>query len=207
MNSPFRRRVALTFDDGPNSEYSLQILDILKSHNSIKAAFFFPGKNVEREPDTALRVKQEGHDIGNHSYSHPHLNRLSPADCAFEVERTEKVFKDLLGIKPRFFRPPYGEYNLAIERFITAKGYKLVLWDMKCYSMDWMGYSARRIADVSTQKARDGSIILLHDGRNIQYRPCRRNTVKALGMIIEILEEKGFEIVPLNSICEDWKEL
>lgn len=198
--------MALTFDDGPNGEYSLQILDILKARNGIKAAFFFLGKNVEREPEIALRAKQDGHEIANHSYSHPHLNRLSIEETVSDIERAEMVFKELLDIKPRFFRPPYGEYNPAIERFITAKGYRLVLWDMECYSMDWMGHSARRIADLSTQKVDDGSTILLHDGRNTRENPPRHNTVKALGMIIDILEDKGFEIAPLESICKDWKE-
>ena len=200
--NPAIKRCALTFDDGPNGEYTLRILEILKAHN-VKAAFFFPGKNIERLPEIALMAKDQGHIIGNHTYDHPHLNTLTVDQILFQIEKSEKVFKEHLDLKPRYFRPPYGEYNRTAERIIKEKGYNLVLWDMDCYSMDWLNPEAKTIAGISTAKAKDGSIILLHDGRNTISDEPRHNTVKALKMIIPTLKKKGFDIVTLDKICKD----
>ncbi len=135
MNS-LAKKVCFTFDDGPNGEYTLQILDILERYKK-KALFFFPAKNVERQPDIALSVQAQGHLIGNHTYDHPHLNTLNKEDVLSQIERSEEIFLSVLGIKPEYFRPPYGEYNQTVEYVIKEKGYQLVLWDMACYAMDW----------------------------------------------------------------------
>jgi len=201
MNSD-QKQAALTFDDGPNGEYTLQILGILKAHN-VKATFFFPAKNIERLPEVALATKTQGHIIGSHTYDHPHLNRLSKEEILLQIEKSEKVFKEILNIQPRYFRPPYGEYNKIVENIIAQKGYKLVLWDMDCYSMDWLDHAPEIIADISTAKAKDGSIILLHDGRNIKENVPRHNTIEALKQIIPVLKQKGFDIVTLDKICKD----
>ena len=201
MNSAIKR-VALTFDDGPNGEHTLQALDILKAHN-VNAAFFFPGKNVERSPEIALKVKAQGHIIGNHTYDHPHLNFLTADQALFQIEKSEKIFKEILDLKPQYFRPPYGEYNKTVEKIINEKGYRLVLWDMACYPMDWLDRTPETIADISTARAKDGSIILLHDGRSIKENVPRHNTVEALKIIIPTLRKKGFEIVTLDKICKN----
>ena len=200
--NPTPKQIALTFDDGPNGEYTLQILEILKQHN-VKAAFFFPAKNIERQPEIALLVKEQGHTIGNHTYDHPHLNLLTEGYVLSQIEKSEKIFKEILHIKPRYFRPPYGEYNQTVEGIINKKGYKLVLWDMECYSMDWLEQPPEKIAEISTAKARDGSIILLHDGRNVKENVPRNNTIEALKQIIPVLKQKGFDIVTLDQICRD----
>ena len=202
---PARKQVALTFDDGPNGDYTLEILRILKTYN-IKAAFFFPGKNVERMPRIALKVKNDGHAIGSHTYDHPHLNQLNKAQILFQIEKTESVFKDILGIKPRYFRPPYGEYNKDTESILGEKGYMLILWDEKCSSMDWLENDPIKIAYNATENAKDGSLILLHDGRNIREGVPKNNTVKALPIIIENIRKKGFEIVAMDKICKGRKD-
>ena len=200
--NPTPKQIALTFDDGPNGEYTLEILEILKIYNT-KAAFFFPAKNIERAQKIALMVKEQGHIIGNHTYDHPHLNSLNKEKILEQIEKSEKVFKEILDIKPRYFRPPYGEYNKTVEKIIRKKGYRLVLWDMDCFSMDWLDRPSKTIADISTQRAKDGSIILLHDGRNIKENIPRNNTVEALKQIIPVLKQKGFDIVTLDQICRD----
>jgi peptidoglycan-N-acetylglucosamine deacetylase len=199
MNPP-KKQVALTFDDGPNGKYTLEILEILKTHD-VKAAFFFPAKNIKRQPGIAIAVREQGHIIGNHTYDHPHLNLLSEEQILMQIEKTEKVFEEALNLKPKFFRPPYGEYNKAVEKMIREKGYKLVLWDMACYSMDWLNRSPEIIYEISTAKVKDGSIILLHDGRNIKEDVPRHNTVEALRLIIPGLRQKGFDIVGIDKIC------
>jgi peptidoglycan-N-acetylglucosamine deacetylase len=199
---PPAKQAALTFDDGPNGEYTLQIFEILKTHN-VKAAFFFPAKNIERFPEIARMAKEQGHIIGNHTYDHPHLNQLTHNHVLEQIEKSERICKEMLDLKPRYFRPPYGEYNETVENIIKQKGYKLVLWDMDCYSMDWLDQAPERIAGISTAKVKDGSIILLHDGRNIKENVPRDNTVKALKQIIPALKQKGFEITTLDQICKD----
>ena len=196
------KQCAITFDDGPNGDYTLQILDILAQH-SIKATFFFPGKNIERLPDIAIKARDLGHIIGNHTYSHPHLNSLSKEEIILEIERSEDIFNNVLGIKPIYFRPPYGEYNIVSEDIIKNKGYKLILWDMDCYSRDWQNPTPKSITDISTKNTRDGSIILLHDGRNIKADENRKNTVEALPDIITTLKNKGFDIVSLDKLCKE----
>ena len=197
-----QKQAALTFDDGPNGEYTLQILDILKAYN-VKAAFFFLAKNIERLPKVAIAAKTQGHIIGNHTYDHPHLNLLTADQILSQIEKSEKIFEEVLDVRPQYFRPPYGEYNETVEKIIKEKGYKLVLWDMECYSMDWLDHAPEIIADISTAKAKDGSIILLHDGRNIKENVPRHNTIEALKQIIPVLKQKGFDIVTLDKICKD----
>jgi len=195
-------RVALTFDDGPNGQYTLDILNILE-HNNTKACFFLLAKNIEHSPEIALRIKEEGHLIGNHTYNHPHLNTLSIQEILWQIEEAEAVFNRILNIKPQFFRPPYGEYNGVVEKIIQEKGYRLVLWDMDCHSMDWRNPVPELITEVATSNAKDGSIILLHDGRNIRMGEPRENTVAALPEIIRIFKEKNFDILRLDEL---WKE-
>ena len=201
MNPPPKRAV-LTFDDGPNGEYTLQILDILEKHSK-KALFFFLAKNIERQPNIALKVKKQGHLIGNHTYDHPHLNILTQDQVLSQIEKSEEVFKSILGITPKYFRPPYGEYNKCVEDIITKKGYELILWDMACYSMDWNNPPVQAIVDITINRVQDGSIILLHDGRNTKIGEPRQNTVNALKDIMPLLKEKGFEIVTLDMLCKE----
>jgi len=196
------KQAALTFDDGPNGRYTLDILKILKQFD-VKAAFFFLGMNVERQPGIALVAKESGHIIGNHTYSHRRLNLLSASEIQSEIDKAEDIFYKELCHKPCYFRPPYGSYNKQAEDIIKKKGYKLVLWDMDCYAMDWLKRPAWTIADIATAKAKQGSIILLHDGRNIREDYPRENTIKALPIIIPRLIDMGFDITTLDALCSN----
>jgi len=200
--NPLVKKVCLTFDDGPNGEYTLQILDILEKYDK-KALFFFPAMNIERQPDIALKAKAKGHLIGNHTYDHPHLNTLTKEQVLSQIERSEDIFKSILDITPKYFRPPYGEYNKRVEDIITKKGYELILWDMACCSMDWKNPPVQAIVDIIINRVQDGSIILLHDGRNTQVDKPRQNTVNALKEIMPRLKEKGFEIVTIDRLCKE----
>jgi len=193
------KRVAITFDDGPNGEYTLQILQILKDHH-IKATFFFPGKNLERQPDIAKKALEGGNLIGNHTYGHPHLNELKPYEISWQIGKSEEIFREVLGIRPAFFRAPYGELDQAAEEILKVRSYNIVDWDRECYSRDWRDISAQEIADITTARAKDGSILLLHDGRNVRESEPRDNVVEALPMVISILQGKGFEIVRLDEL-------
>ena len=203
--NPLVKKACLTFDDGPNGEYTLQILDILEKHKK-KALFFFPAMNVERQPDIALSVQTQGHLIGNHTYDHPHLNTLTKEQVLWQIERSEEIFQSILGIIPKYFRPPYGEYNQIVEDIIREKGYQLILWDMSCHSMDWKNPPVQAIVDIIIERASDGSIILLHDGRNTRIGEPRHNTISALKEIMPLLGERGLEIVPIDRLCKNTKK-
>lgn len=192
------RQASLTFDDGPNGRYTLQILDILKQYR-LKACFFLLGKNVEYYPHIARRIRRQGHLIGNHSYSHKHMKELSLVQAKEEIEKAEEVYEKILGHKPRYFRAPYGEYKSAIKPYLRAKGYRLIGWG-PC-GCDWQAGSPKEIVDNIVDAVKDGSIILMHDGSNIRHNRSRINTVKALPKIIEILKSRDFNIVRLDRLC------
>jgi len=193
------KKAALTFDDGPNGRYTLKILDTLKKHK-VKACFFLLGKNAEYYPHIAERIKEQGHLIGNHTYSHRHLKRLGPKGILWQMEKAEAVYKNILNLKMKFFRPPYGEYNKAVEKIIKSKGYTLVGWGPS--AGDWENPSPEIIVERITSQAKDGSIILLHDGASIRHGESRINTVRALPEIIRILKDKGFRLVRLDKLCQ-----
>jgi len=190
-------RVALTFDDGPNGHYTLKILDLLKKHK-VKACFFLLGRNIEYFPFIAKKIKSQGHLIGLHTYSHPHLKKLKPEQIKHQIEKCEEVFKAVLRLKPHYFRPPYGEYNKYTERLVRKKGYRTVLWDVD--AKDWKTPSPKAIADRIVSTIKNGSIVLLHDGASIRIGESRINTVYALSRIIKRLKDKGYKFSRLDRL-------
>lgn len=184
--------VALTFDDGPTSPYTEQILDILKDKH-IKATFFVTGKNVDSNPALFRRILQEGHEIGNHTYSHPHLLLNSLKKTKEEMLRAEKAILDAGGTKPRWFRPPYGQKNILILSTARKLGYEVVNWSIASY--DWQRPGVPKIVRNVTNHLKNGAIILLHDGREN-----RSQTVAALPSILEELERKQYKCVTLSGL-------
>jgi peptidoglycan/xylan/chitin deacetylase (PgdA/CDA1 family) len=194
--------VALTFDDGP-SEDTERILDVLAAHN-LSATFFMIGRNVERLPQTARRVFAEGHEIGNHSYSHPIFLYRTPHATRHELEHAQAAIASTTGIRPRLARPPCGVRTPAYFRASQSLGLRTVQWDVAGF--DWKTRSGKRIAQDVLREARAGSIILLHDGDSEGKRD-RSETVAALPLIIEGLRERGLRIAPLAQLLEGEIEL
>ena len=191
-------RIALTFDDGPCSGYTQQILDILRLHK-VKAAFFVCGQNVERSPDLLRRVQTEGHTIGNHSYSHPFPFFRSRAFLAREIDRTQEAIEKVTGKRPNFFRPPFGARWLGMEPVLKVRGLTLVNWSNTGY--DWK-LGTEEIVRETLKGLEPGSIILLHDGRR-SYPPetvDRSPTVKALPAILEGAVKAGFTFASLDEL-------
>ena len=112
------KKIALTFDDGPSREYTAEILDILKEYG-VKATFFVVGVNIEKSPDLLRRIVAEGHEIGNHTYSHPHLQKMDTATLAKELTRTDGLIQSITGLSPTLFRPPEGVVTDSVK---TAAG-------------------------------------------------------------------------------------
>jgi peptidoglycan/xylan/chitin deacetylase (PgdA/CDA1 family) len=187
--------VALTFDDGPGPDTE-RILDVLAEHQ-LCGTFFLIGCHVERFPQTARRVVAGGHEIGNHSYSHPIYLFRSAGETRRQLERTQAVIAATTGVSPRLARPPCGVRTPAYFRAARRLGLRTVQWDVAGF--DWKQRSGEQIAQEVLRKVRPGSIVLLHDGDSEGKRD-RRETVVALPLIIEGLRARDLHIVPLNQL-------
>lgn len=181
-------RIALTFDDGPNNKYTPQILDILKQYN-IKGTFFVLGEQVKEHPAMLRRIIEEGHEVGNHSFSHPQLKRLSDEDVRRELVSTQDEIRKVLGFAPKLLRPPYGAYRDASLALFEELGLHVILWSVD--TNDW-----RRKGDVIvrtvSRDTKNGSIILFHDRK--------AETVRVLPQIIEELKGRGLQPVTISEM-------
>jgi peptidoglycan/xylan/chitin deacetylase (PgdA/CDA1 family) len=190
------RRVALTFDDGPSPE-TPRILDILRD-NGIQATFFVCGANAERHPELIRRIVAEGHRLGNHTYSHPHLCLKSRSTIAAEIDRTQMVVEKITGRRPTLFRPPYGVRWFTLPSVLRQRGLNMVLWS----NFPREGNSpARDIVRRALAGLSAGDIILLHDGRKIlpDGQNGRATTTEALPKIIEGIRRKGYGFTLLET--------
>ena len=186
--------IALTFDDGPHPRYTNQILDILKDYG-VRATFFEVGENVLYYRDTAIRVAREGHEIGNHTYSHPHLRGIDGVSLRNEVERCENAIKSVTGITPRLFRPPEGVVEDTVKVMAQEKEYSLVLWDVD--TRDWAGRSSADIVNTVLENAKSGDVILMHD-----YISKKCHTVESLKVLIPALLRRGYTFVTVSELLE-----
>jgi len=184
--------VALTFDDGPSGDTE-RILDVLNNYG-VSATFFMVGRQIETFPGIALRVAEAGHEIGNHSFSHPIYLYRSARETRRQLERTQQIIADVTGVRARLARPPCGVRTPGYFRAASALGLKTVQWTVAGF--DWKKRSPVDIAQSVLNDVSAGSIILLHDGDSANLRD-RTATVEALPLIIEGIREKGLQIAPL----------
>ncbi len=187
--------IALTFDDGPNPSYTAQILSILKQYN-VKASFFCMGSHTQEHPELVKQESDDGHLIGNHTWTHPHLTTLSAQQIASELTSTGDILQKVTGTRPTYFRPPYGEFDAHVLPEVNKLGLTTFMWglDAKDWTMPASSIISARIVNAS----RNGTIILLHDGGGN-----RSNTVAALPTIIEHLQARGFRFVKLDQLVAD----
>lgn len=185
-------KIALTFDDGPHPRYTPQILDILDKYG-IKATFFAIGINADRYPDTMEMVISRGHEIGNHTYTHPHVNRLDASTLYNEIEKCENALFSHTDYKTKLFRPPEGMIDGYVKSVIKQLDYKVILWDID--TLDWAHTPPDVIADKVISSISSGDIILMHDYISY-YSP----TPEALEAFIPILLEKGYKFVVVSEL-------
>lgn len=178
--------VALTFDDGPSKATTPEIMSIL-NENSIKATFFVLGSRVKAHPDIVLSLKKSGHEIANHSYSHPKLPEGSASSIAKELEETNDELAKLQ-IEPKWFRPPYGSFNATVKTVAFENDMHSILWSLD--SKDWKRPSAEVLKQRILSKVESGEVILLHD--------IHKSTLKALPGIIDALKARGYTFVTLT---------
>lgn len=178
--------VALTFDDGPSAQYSSFLLDGLKERG-VQASFFLVGKNIEGNEEIVKRMYEEGHLIGNHTYNHVQLNKVSRAEAKAEIEKTGNKIYEITGSYPVYVRPPFGEWreDLGITLDILN-----VSWNID--TLDWKTQNEGQTVDMVNRQVRDGSIILMHDGYE--------TSVKAAMKIIDLLKGKGYEFVTVDKL-------
>ena len=178
--------IALTFDDGPYPKVTGHILDVLEK-NGVCATFFVLGSRIEGHEDMLTRMDELGCEIGNHSFSHADLTRLSKADCQRELSDTDAEIRRVTGHEASVVRPPYGYYNKAVR---SAAGRPLILWTVD--TNDWRGKAPGEIADYVIQQAKEGSVILMHDQQT--------QTADAMEMIIPTLIDEGFRFVTVSEL-------
>lgn len=196
------RRVALTFDDVPDNRITPLVLDILREHD-IRATFFLVGSRAKAHPELVRRIVREGHIIGNHSYSHPLMTKLSLPAFEQQVKDSERVIEDIIGYKPRFYRPPFGEINEEQLKWAGDHGYLVVNWDVD--SNDWRGLNAKEVYDNVISAVRPGSIVLHHAGGSKQNHYLQ-GTVKALPSIIKQLKQQRYRFVTVPELLQDRKD-
>jgi peptidoglycan/xylan/chitin deacetylase (PgdA/CDA1 family) len=188
-------RVALTFDDGPDDPYTLDVSRLLDEHG-VKGTFFEVGKAIDARPDITRTLLADGQLVANHSYHHDYWRWLDPRYP--ELERTQQAFQRALGQCPAFFRPPHGQRTPFMLAQVRNEGMHAVTWDVS--AQDWTETDGRNLAERIVDRARPGSIILLHDGLDGNVDADRSVLLTALPLIIDGLRAKGLEPVRLDEL-------
>ena len=201
--NPNKPYVALTFDDGPNPVQTSKILDILRRYG-VKATFFIVGKKARKYPELCRRIVEEGHDVGNHTYSHTNLVAKTRKQINSEIERAKAAIFDVTGVNPVFFRPPLAVYNNRLKRMVTEKGYKFVLWSVRTYDSHIFNLKGHRMILQNTRgKIKAGDIILLHDSKSrMKSFVDRSATVRALPFILDEINSRKLKPVKLSTLLK-----
>jgi Predicted xylanase/chitin deacetylase len=190
QGSEDKREVALTFDDAPDDVFTPRVLDVLK-REGVKATFFVVGNRVEAHPDVMRRIVAEGHVVGNHSYSHANLPKLSDERFREEIRKTDRLIRQYTGYTPSFVRPPYGSITEEQIKWLASQKRKIVGWNVD--SLDWKSLSREEVATNILAHVKPGAIILQHSaggtGEDLT------GTVEALPEVIAKLRKDGVRFV------------
>ena len=190
-----KKQVSISFDAAWGDEQTHTLLDILKEHN-VKSTFFLVGDWVDKYPDDVKDIYDAGHDIGNHSDTHPHMTEMSTEEQKNQIKACNEKIKEITGKEPKLFRAPYGDYNNTVVQSVKSLNMYCVQWDID--SLDWKDPSPSEMVNRIVPNLQNGSIILMHNGA--------KNTPEALPMIIEAVKEEGYEFVPLSKlVCKNCK--
>ena len=187
-----KKQIALTFDDGPHPTLTPRILEILAKYN-VHATFFMVGQNVLHYPDAARAVIEAGHEVGNHTFSHPHIADLNEKAIFEEIGKCEDALEELCEYRPHILRTPQGALTPSLEHCLLDDDYILVLWSLD--TRDWEHKSTASVVQAVLDRVQPGDIILMHDfiGHNSK-------TPEALEKIIPILLSQGYEFVTVSEL-------
>ena len=184
-------KIALTFDDGPSALYTAKILDILNKYD-VKATFFIIGENAEQNPELVEREISEGHELGNHTWTHPHMNGCDIKRLCEELNKTKNFLSEKFNYTPKLFRPPEGFCCKTVQKCADKFGYDIVLWDID--TTDWAHNSVGNIVKAAFG-AKSGDIILCHD-----YVTKPSPTPEALEKFIPELKSRGYSFVTVSEL-------
>ena len=181
--------IALTFDDGPHPVYTKKLLDGLRKRG-VKATFFLIGENIEGNEELVKQMAEDGHLIGNHTYSHIQLTSGNRETFREELVKTNAILENITGEKVSFVRPPYGSWDKSFEKELNMFP---VLWNID--PLDWCSHNAECIAAKVVENAGDGDIILMHDYYD--------TSVTAALEVVDVLQKRGFQFVTVEEILFD----
>ncbi len=185
------KTIALTFDDGPGP-YTEKLLDILDKYDA-KATFFLIGSKVSARANTLRRMQSRGHQLGNHSWSHPELNKVSAEQLSSEIDQTNNAIKQAVGTKPNVIRPPYGAFNRAVLEQFRQRGMSAVVWSVD--TRDWADRNSEIVCSRAVAGARNGAVILMHD--------IHQTSVNAVPCILDSLKQQGYSFVTVQNLIGD----
>ena len=181
-----KKKVALTFDDGPSSKYTPLLLEGLKERG-VHATFFLMGKNIEGKEALVKQMQEEGHLIGNHTYNHVQLDKISKEAAKEEIEATNQEIYEITGVYPAWLRPPYGEWRKNLDFYV---GMFPVLWDVD--TLDWKSKNVDSIMRIVKNEVEDGAVILMHDAY--------QSSVDAALQIVDLLMKEGYKFVTVDKL-------
>jgi peptidoglycan/xylan/chitin deacetylase (PgdA/CDA1 family) len=188
--APGTKKLALTYDDGPNDPHTLRLLEVLARHE-VKATFFLIGRYVQQRPDIVRELVKAGHVIGNHSFTHPLLIFKPATEIRKELENCERALSDAAGPHSNLFRPPFGGRRPAVFRIARQMGLEPVMWNVTGY--DWEAPSAEHIERKVTRSVCGGNVVLLHDGGHLQMGADRSHTITATDHLIARYKSEGYK--------------
>lgn len=191
--------IALTFDDGPDEVFTPQVLDILKK-NDVKATFFLVGENLKQNKEIVKRQFEEGHEIGNHTYTHINVAKSGYDKVYEEITKTQEEIKEITGVEPKLFRPPYRAMSRHMCDIVKNKNMNIILWS-NLDPRDWSNPGVYSIVNTIESKVENGNIILLHDYNNL--RNSKSQTIQALESVIPYLKEQGYKFVTISELIEN----
>lgn len=188
--------IALTFDDGPHETQTDEILAVLERYG-VTATFFPIGENIALHPEVTRRVCEAGHEIGNHTYTHATVSKLSDEALRKEIEDTAALLREQCGITPVLFRPPGGDISENAVRIVNELGYRYVLWSWRVDTRDWAAVPVSSVVKTVLDNVQNGNIVLFHD-----YVVGKSPTAKALEILIPALQEQGYRFVTVSQLAE-----
>jgi peptidoglycan-N-acetylglucosamine deacetylase len=191
------KRIALTYDDGPNDPHTFHLLDVLAKRN-VKATFFMIGRYVQQHPEIARAVAEAGHTIGNHTFTHPLLTFKSKAETRSQLVDCRHALEEAVGEHSKLFRPPFGGRRPATIRIARELGLQTVMWNVTGY--DWNAPPTAVIEKKVTRQIRGGDVILLHDGGHLALGADRSQTVIATENLIRRYKDEGYEFVTVPAL-------
>lgn len=183
------KKVAISFDCAWGNEHTKPIMDILDQYD-VKTTFFMVKFWAEKFPEDVLEISKRGHEIGNHSSTHPNMAKLSVEDMTKELQGSSEAIEKITGKKPDLFRPPFGAYSNNLIETCEANGYYVIQWDVD--SLDWKEITTEQIVDRVTRNVKPGSIVLFHNNAE--------HVEDYLPAVLDKLKSEGYAIVPVGQL-------